>query len=60
MGSITVVNGTGYRILGYAVWHGGKWYLARKLPSPRALGLSAVGVVGALGLATVLARRLGD
>jgi hypothetical protein len=52
------VNGTGYRILGYAVWHGGKWYLARRLPSPRALALSAATAASVLGAATVLARRL--
>ena len=48
------MNGTGYRILGYAVWHGGKWYLRRRLPSSRKLviaglaagaGLTAVAVV---------------
>jgi hypothetical protein len=54
------MNGTGYRILGYAVWHGGKWYLARRLPSSRALALSVASVVGALSAVAVLARRLGD
>ncbi len=59
-GSIGCMNGTGYRILGYAVWHGGKWYLARRLPSTRALALSAVGAVAAISVAALLARRLGS
>lgn len=52
------MNGTGYRILGYTAWHAGKWYLGRRLPSPRTLALSAATAVGALGAATVIARRL--
>jgi len=48
------MSGNGYKLLGYAVWHGGKWYLRRRLPSPRILvtaglaagaGLTAVAVV---------------
>jgi hypothetical protein len=54
------MNGTGYRILGYAVWHGGKWYLARRLPRPRAIALSAFGLAGALSAAALIARQLGD
>jgi hypothetical protein len=31
------MNATGYKVLGYVAWHGGKWYLrrnyARKLSS---------------------------
>jgi hypothetical protein len=54
------MNGTGYRILGYAVWHGGKWYLARRLPSPRLLALSGAGALGALSAVALLARRLGS
>jgi hypothetical protein len=52
------MNGTGYRILGYAVWHGGRWYLRQRLPSSRAVALSALSAVTALGGAAVLAKRL--
>ena len=52
------MNRTGYRILGYAVWHGGKWYLRQKLPSARAVMLATVGAGAAIGAAAVLARRI--
>jgi hypothetical protein len=54
------MNGTGYRILGYAVWHGGKWYLRRRLPSTRVLVLSAAGAAAAVSAVALLTRRLGD
>jgi hypothetical protein len=52
------MNGTGYRILGYAAWHGGRWYLRQRLPSSRTMALSALSAVAALGGAAVLAKRL--
>jgi hypothetical protein len=36
----------GYKILGFAVWHGGKWYVKRRLGvfgSRKALAAGAVG-----------------
>jgi len=49
------VNGTGYKILGFVVWRGAKWYVRRTyghlIPSRR------VGV-GALVLASVLVLAL--
>jgi len=51
------MNGNGYKILGYLVWNGGKWYLRRRLPSARAVGLSAAGLAGLLAGGAVLARR---
>ncbi|HME05329.1 MAG TPA: hypothetical protein VKG38_20060 [Solirubrobacteraceae bacterium] len=54
------MRGTGYKILGYVVWRGGKWYLRRRLsPVP----LMAVGAVAAAGVATavggvLIARRV--
>jgi hypothetical protein len=53
------MNGTGYRILGYAVWHGGKWYVRQRLPSTRSLALSVAGATAALSVLGLLARRLG-
>lgn len=51
------MNGNGYRLLGYFVWQGGKWYLRRRLPSPRRLAAAvAVGAV-AVAVAGVLVRR---
>jgi hypothetical protein len=49
------MNGTAYRLLGYAVWRGGKWYLSRRLPSARALALSGLAAAGALA---AIGRRL--
>jgi hypothetical protein len=43
----------GYKILGYIVWQGGKWYLKRRLPDRRVV---AAGVVGA-GIAVILVRN---
>ncbi len=56
------MNGTGYKILGYLVWQGGKWYVRRTygryIPSGRTAaiaGAAAALTVGALVL--VAARR---
>jgi hypothetical protein len=51
------MNGNGYRILGYLVWHAGKWYLRRRLPSRRGVVLSSAALVGVLAGGAVLARR---
>lgn len=39
-----------YKILGFIVWHGGQWYIRRRLPDRRLLaaGAVAVGIVIAL------------
>jgi hypothetical protein len=47
-----------YTILGYAVWHGGKWYLRRRLPSKRKLALTGAGALTTITAAVVLAKRL--
>jgi hypothetical protein len=52
------MNGTAYKLLGYTVWHGGKWYLSRRLPSPRSLALSGLAAVGALSAVAVIGRRV--
>jgi hypothetical protein len=51
------VNGTGYKLLGFAVWRGAKWYARRKLPSARATAAGAAGALAALGVAAAIARR---
>jgi hypothetical protein len=52
------VNGTGYKLLGFAVWRGGKWYLRKRGPSRRKLVLVGAGGVTAAAGVAVLARRL--
>jgi hypothetical protein len=51
------MGGNGYKLLGYAVWHAGRWYLRRRLPSRRMLAISGAGVVLAGTAAVVIARR---
>lgn len=42
----------GYKVLGFAVWQGGKWYVRRRMTGMRAklalAGIGAVAVAGAL------------
>jgi hypothetical protein len=55
---MAAMNGTAYKLLGYTVWRGGKWYLSRRLPSPRSLALSGLAAAGALGAVAVIGRRV--
>ena len=52
------MNGNRYRILGYVVWRGAKWYLRRRRPSRRELALGGLATAAALTAAAVAARRL--
>lgn len=52
------MNGTGYKLIGFAVWRGGKWYLRKRLPSRRKVLLRAAVGASALAGAALLARRL--
>jgi hypothetical protein len=50
----------GYRLLGFAVWRGAKWYLRRRLPSTRTLAISGLVVcAGVAAGAVALGRRAG-
>jgi hypothetical protein len=52
----------GYKILGYIVWHAGKWYVRRRSPNlPRnaAIAGGSALVLGGLG-AAVASRRESD
>jgi hypothetical protein len=51
------VNGNGYKLLGFAVWRGAKWYARRRLPSARATAVRAVGALAGLGAVALIARR---
>lgn len=51
------MNGNAYKLLGYLVWRGGKWYLRQRLPSRRKVALAILAGAAALGAAVALARR---
>ena len=52
----------GYKLLGFAVWQGAKWYLRRKLPgASRKLAIAgAAGAVLVSGAAIALRHGNGD
>jgi hypothetical protein len=52
------VNGNGYKLLGFAVWRGARWYVRRRLPSGRAVAAGTFGLVAAAGAAALVARRV--
>jgi hypothetical protein len=51
------MNATGYKVVGYVVWKGGKWYLRQRLPRARTLALRGLAAIGAVTGAVLLARR---
>ena len=53
------MSSTGYKLLGFSVWHGARWYLRRRV-RPRRRGLVVRTLLGAGVVAggAVLARRL--
>jgi hypothetical protein len=51
------VNGTGYKLLGFVVWRGARWYARKRLPSARKLALLAVGGLSAAVAAGAIAKR---
>jgi uncharacterized membrane protein YidH (DUF202 family) len=44
----------GYKLLGYAVWQGGKWYVRRRFPNARR-NLAIGGGVGLLVIGSAVA-----
>jgi hypothetical protein len=52
------MNANAYRILGYTVWRGAKWYLRKRLPSRRSLALGGLATAGTLGATVVVLRRI--
>ena len=56
-GYLTVMDAKGYELLGFLVWRGGKWYLRRRVPSPRTIGVAALGGLTLAAGATGMARR---
>jgi len=55
--SIAQVNGNGYKLLGFVVWRGARWYVRRKLPSARATAAGALGALAMLAVVALIARR---
>jgi hypothetical protein len=58
--SMVAMNGNGYKLLGYLVWRGGKWYLRQRLPSARKTAAVALGTLSVLVAVTLIARRAGS
>jgi hypothetical protein len=54
------MSSNAYRLLGYVVWSGGKWYVHRRYRTARVLMRSGALAAGALGVAAAAARRAGD
>ena len=52
------MSGNGYKLLGYVVWRGGKWYLRRRLPSARKVALAAGAVLTGTVVAVAIAKRI--
>jgi len=53
-----MVRGSGYKILGYVVWHVGKWFVRERLPSARTTAAGAVLTVAGVAGAVLIARRV--
>lgn len=51
------MNAKGYKLLGYVVWRGGRWYVRRRMPPARSLALGTLAAGGALTAAVLLGRR---
>ncbi len=51
----------GYKLLGFTVWQGGKWYLRRRLAgSGRKVAVAGIGALALGGAAAVAQRQLGS
>ena len=46
-----------YKLLGFAVWKGAKWYVGRKYPRARPIALGTLVAVGVAVIAANQARR---
>lgn len=52
------MSSNGYKLLGYAVWRGGKWYLRQRLPSARTVAVRGGAACSAVIAAVLIARRV--
>lgn len=51
------MTSTGTRLVGLAVWHGGRWYVRRRWEATRRLRRIGLIIAGALIVAAVLVKR---
>jgi hypothetical protein len=52
------MSANGYRALGFVAWHGGRWYLRRRMPPPRRLVVRGLLAGAVVGVGVLLVRRL--
>jgi hypothetical protein len=52
------MNGTRYKLLGFVVGQGGKWYVRRRARSARKLALGGLAAASTLTAAALAAKRL--
>jgi hypothetical protein len=53
------MSGAAYKLLGYLVWHVGRWYLRRRLGVRRRIVAGLLAISVAFGAALVARRRGG-
>jgi hypothetical protein len=52
------MNSTRYKLLGFVVWQGGKWYVRKRVRSARKLAIGGVAAASTLTVAVLAAKRL--
>jgi hypothetical protein len=52
------MSGNRYKLLGFVVWQGGKWYVRKRLRPARKLAVGGIVVAGTLAAAALAAKRL--
>jgi hypothetical protein len=52
------MNGNRYKLVGFVVWQGGKWYLRKRVRAARKIAVGGVAVAGTLTAAALAAKRL--
>jgi hypothetical protein len=52
------MSANGYRVLGFVVWQGGRWYLRRRVPSRRTILARGLLVGAAIGVGVLLVKRI--
>ncbi|MGH2863770.1 MAG: hypothetical protein ACRDJX_00815 [Solirubrobacteraceae bacterium] len=52
------MNGNRYKLLGFVVWQGGKWYVRKRVRLARKLAVGGLAAAGTLTAAALAAKRL--
>jgi len=52
------MNANGYRVIGFVVWQGGKWYLRRRIRPVRRIAVGGLLAASTLTAAALAAKRL--